>query len=165
MREKKTHVLPSRLNIVTSAKKISRTKNCPKKRKMKDGNFTSINVLSMFLSQWITRINICTYKFNIAWEMFSDRNSDLLSLSGTQIFFFVPYSWHVDHIISHFFTELKIYHQSLIFNFSIFCTTDLWYSKCFKIVPNSSKLKWPQLVSWKGSYMCFLLFIFSKYWS
>ena len=92
--------------------------------------------------------------------MFSDGNSDLLSLSGTQIFFFVPYSWHVDHIISHFFTELKIYHQSLIFNFNIFCTTDLWYSKCFKIVPNSSKLKWPQLVSWKSSYMFFAVYFF-----
>ena len=27
--------------------------------------------------------------------------------------FFVPCPWHVDHIISHSFTELKIYHHSL----------------------------------------------------
>ena len=30
---------------------------------------------------------------------------------------FVMYSWHVDHIISHFFTELKIYHHSLFITY------------------------------------------------
>ena len=34
---------------------------------------------------------------------------------GDSEFFFVQCSWHVDHIISHFFTELKIYHFSFIF--------------------------------------------------
>ena len=105
-------------------------------------NFTSINVLSMFLPMniyyyysKITRINTCTSS-----TLFSDRNSDLLSLSGTQVFFSVPCSWHVDHIISHFFTELKIYHQSLIFKFNIFCTTDFLLLKMLlKIVPNSLK--------------------------
>ena len=81
------------------------------------------------------------YKFNIAREIFSDGNSDLLFPSRLRFFFFVPCSGHVDHIISHFFTELKIYHQSLILKFNNFCTTDLWYSKYFKIFPNSSKLK------------------------
>lgn len=33
-------------------------------------------------------------------------------ISGTLIFF-VPHSWHVDYIFSHFFTELKIFHHSL----------------------------------------------------
>ena len=54
------------------------------------------------------------YKFNIAREMFSEGNSDLLFLSRLRFFFFVPCSWHVDHIISHFFTELKIYDGSLV---------------------------------------------------
>ena len=30
---------------------------------------------------------------------------------------FVMCSWHVDHIISHFFTELKIYHHSLFITY------------------------------------------------
>ena len=69
--------------------------------------------------------------------MFSDGNSDLLALSGTQIFFFAPYSWHVDHIISHFFTELKIYHQSLIFNFQHFLYDG---SLVLKMLQNCPKL-------------------------
>ena len=81
------------------------------------------------------------YKFNLAWEMFSDRNSDLLFLSGTQVFFFVPCSWHVDHIISHFFTELKIYHQSLIFKFNIFCTTDFLLLKILQNCPKLLEIK------------------------
>ena len=54
------------------------------------------------------------YRFNIAREKFSEGNSDLLFLSRLGFFFFVPCSWHVDHIISHFFTELKIYDGSLV---------------------------------------------------
>ena len=52
--------------------------------------------------------NWCTegHKFNPCWD------SD---------FFFVPCLCHVDHIISHFFTELKIYHlPSFITNRNIF---------------------------------------------
>ena len=30
--------------------------------------------------------------------------------------FFIVWSWHVDHIISHFFTELKIYHLSSFYH-------------------------------------------------
>ena len=36
---------------------------------------------------------------------------------GDSDFFFVPRSRHVDHFISHFFTELKIYHFSLFIRF------------------------------------------------
>ena len=54
------------------------------------------------------------YRFNIAREKFSEGNSDLFFLSRFRFFFFVPCSWHVDHIISHFFTELKIYDGSLV---------------------------------------------------
>ena len=65
------------------------------------------------------------------------------------------------------FFSLSRVHDMLITSFlisspSLKFTTDLWYSKYFNIFPNSSKLKWSQPVSWKGSYMCLLLFIFSK---
>ena len=43
-------------------------------------------------------------------------------LSGTQIFFSVQCSWHVDHIISYFFTELKIYRLP---NFFFYLTLSL----------------------------------------
>ena len=34
---------------------------------------------------------------------------------GDSDFFFVPCSWHVEHIISHFFTEPRIYHLKFLY--------------------------------------------------
>ena len=76
-------------------KNISRTKKCHKNRKLKDGNFTSINVLSMFLSMniysKITRINTCTSstlleKFSPTGILtyYSLQGSDFFSLSRAQ---------------------------------------------------------------------------------
>ena len=45
----------------------------------------------------------------------SSKNSRVSIPVGDSDYSFVLCSWHVDHIISHFFTEVKIYHHSLFF--------------------------------------------------
>ena len=61
----------------------------------------------------ITRIN--TYTSSTLLEKCSPKGILTgYSCQGSDFFFFVPCSWHVDHIISHFFTELKIYDGSLV---------------------------------------------------
>ena len=42
---------------------------------------------------------------------------------GDSDFFFVLWPWHVDHIISHFFTELKIYHHYSVISSELFLTS------------------------------------------
>ena len=56
-----------------------------------------------FVAQWLEHLTGVRKVIQVV-GLIPDRDSD---------FFFVLHSWHVDHIISHFLTELKIYHLDL----------------------------------------------------